>query len=198
MRKMILLITTLLLITSASIDAHAQNTEKKESEKTTTTVDAWRQALPAESEQSSNAPVVVMDDSSNRVEARETPAQVEKRILDLEQKLMEALKGRDSVALKYLLADDFLPVNVNITAAQPDKTRFIELSLKNSELKSYTVEKTTVRVYQSTAVVTVQYKQLAAVGGAAADNNFIATDVWVRRGKQWQAVSHHVSPLPKP
>ena len=196
MQKMILIIATLFLITSASIDAHAQNTEKKEPEKTTA-VDAWRQALP-ESEQTSNTPVVVMDESTNRVEVRETPEQVEERILALEQKLMEALKGRDSVALKYLLADDFIPAGVNITAAQPDKTRFIEWSLKNLEIKSYTVEKTTVRVYQSTAVVTVQYKRQAAVAGVPSDGNFIATDVWVRRGKQWQAVSHHVSPLPKP
>ncbi len=196
MQKMILIIATLFLITSASIDAHAQNTEKKEPEKTIT-VDAWRQALP-EAEQTSNTPVVVMGESTNRVEAKETPEQVEKRILDLEQKLMEALKGRDSIALKYLLADDFMPAGVNITAAQPDKTRFIEWSLKNLELKSYTVEKTTVRVYQSTAVVTVQYKRQAAVAGVPSDGNFIATDVWVRRGKQWQAVSHHVSPLPKP
>jgi len=196
MQKMILIIATLFLITSASIDAHAQNTEKKDPEKTNA-VDAWRQALP-ESEQTSNTPVVVMDESTNRVEARETPEQVEKRILDLEQKLMEALKGRDSVALKYLLADDFIPAGVNITAAEPDKARFIEWSLKNLEIKSYTVEKTTVRVYQSTAVVTVQYKRQAAVAGVPSDGNFIATDVWVRRGKQWQAVSHHVSPLPKP
>jgi len=196
MQKMILIIATLFLITSASIDAHAQSTEKKEPEKITA-VDAWRQALP-ESEQTSNTPVVVMDESTNRVEARETPEQVEERILDLEQKLMEALKGRDSVALKYLLADDFIPAGVNITAAQPDKARFIEWSLKNLEIKSYTVEKTTVRVYQSTAVVTVQYKRQAAVAGVPSDGNFIATDVWVRRGKQWQAVSHHVSPLPKP
>lgn len=196
MQKMILIIATLFLITSASIDAHAQNTEKKEPEKTTA-VDAWRQALP-ESEQTSNTPVVVMDESTNRVEVRETPEQVEERILALEQKLMEALKGRDSVALKYLLADDFIPAGVNITAAQPDKARFIEWSLKNLEIKSYTVEKTTVRVYQSTAVVTVQYKRQAAVAGVPSDGNFIATDVWVRRGKQWQAVSHHVSPLPKP
>jgi hypothetical protein len=196
MQKMILIIATLFLITSASIDAHAQNTEKKEPEKITA-VDAWRQALP-ESEQTSNTPVVVMDESTNRVEVRETPEQVEERILALEQKLMEALKGRDSVALKYLLADDFIPAGVNITAAQPDKARFIEWSLKNLEIKSYTVEKTTVRVYQSTAVVTVQYKRQAAVAGVPSDGNFIATDVWVRRGKQWQAVSHHVSPLPKP
>ncbi len=196
MQKMILIIATLFLITSASIDAHAQNTEKKEPEKITA-VDAWRQALP-ESEQTSNTPVVVMDESTNRVEVRETSEQVEERILALEQKLMEALKGRDSVALKYLLADDFIPAGVNITAAQPDKARFIEWSLKNLEIKSYTVEKTTVRVYQSTAVVTVQYKRQAAVAGEPSDGNFIATDVWVRRGKQWQAVSHHVSPLPKP
>jgi len=197
MRKMILIIATLLLITSASVGTRAQSTEKKEAEKTTT-LDAWRQAMPETEQPENTQPIIVADESKDNVEAEEKAAQVEKRILDLQQRLMEALKQRDAVALNHLLADDFMPAGVSITAAQPDKTRFIESSLKNSELKSYTLEKITVRVYQTTAVVTVRYKQPAVVAGSPAGGDFIATDVWVKRGKRWQAVSHHVSQLPKP
>lgn len=195
MQKIILFVTTLLFVTSATVNA--QTPEKKETEKTTT-ADAWRQALP-ESEQRSNAqPVVVIEESRDNVEAKETAAQIEKRILDLEQRLMEAHKKRDSVALNHLLADDFVPAGANVTAALPDKARYIEWAQKNLELKSYTVEKTAVRVYPSTAIVTVHYKRQASVAGSPSDGNFIATNVWVKRGKLWQAVSQHVSRLPKP
>lgn len=195
---MILVMTALLLTTFASISVNAQATDKKEPEKketTTATLDAWRKALP-EGEQP-DQPMVVMEESRDNVETRETPAQIEKRVLDLEGRLMEALKQRDSAALSYLLADGFIPAGLNVTEAQSDKTRFIEWALKNSELKSYIVEKTTVRVYPSTAVVTVRYKRQASSAGASSDGDFIATDVWVKRGKLWQAVSHHVSQLPK-
>jgi len=198
MQKMILVITTLLLATLASISVNAQATQKKETEKKeTTTADAWRQALPEGEQVSETQPVVIVEESRDNVEAAENAAQTEKRILDLQRRLMEAIKGRDSVTLKYLLADDFMPAGENITASQSDKTRFIDWTLKNLELKSYVVEKTTVRVYRTTAVVTTHYKRQAIVAGSPSDGNFIATDVWVKRGKLWQAVSHHVSELPK-
>lgn len=200
MRKISLVITTLLLITLTSIGAYAQNGEKKETQKpTTSTVEAWRGAMP-ESEQSPNtAPAVIMEESRDNVETRETTAEIEKRVLDLQLRLMEAFKQHDLVALNQLLADDFVPVGFNITDAQSDKTRYIQSALKNSEFKSYILEKTTVRAYRTTAIVTVRYKQqTVTAAGAPSDNSFIATDVWVKRGKQWQAVSRHITQLPKP
>lgn len=199
MQKMILVITAVFFITSASIGAYAQNTEKKDTgKKETTTADAWRQALPASEQTSAAPPVVVMEESTDNVEAKETAEQIKTRILDLERRLIEASKGRDSVALKQLLADDFMPAGANITESQSDKTRFIEWTLKNSELKSYAAEKTKVRVYPAaTAIVTTYYKQQTVVDGVPTDADFVATDVWVKRKKQWQAVSHHVSQLPK-
>lgn len=200
MRKMILVIMpALLLIALAGASASAQGTEKKETEKTTT-LDAWRQALP-DGDQSPNIPPrVAMGDSKDNVEAEETPAQIEKRILDLERRLMEALKLRDAATLQRLLADDFILAGMNLTgtASQPDKTRYIEWALKNLELKSYNLEKTTVRVYASTAIVTFNFKRQASVAGSPADGDFMVTDVWVKRGKRWQAAAHHISPLPKP
>lgn len=201
MQKKILLVTAFVLATAGGAGVRAQTTEKKEGDKPqTATVDAWRQSLP-ENEQIMNAPpAAVMEESRDNVETRETAAETEKRILDLEQRFTEALKQRDSAALKYLLADDFVPAGAGITGAQPNKDRFIELAQKNLDFKSYVAEKTTVRLYQRTAVVTIQYKQQPAATGSAAatGGGFIATDVWVKRGKLWQAVSHHISQLPKP
>jgi hypothetical protein len=195
----LVIIHALLLITFASAGARAQDTEKKEAEKTTT-IDAWRQALPDGNQSANTPPTVAMDESKDNVESEETPAQIEKRILDLEKRLMEALKTRDSVTLKRFLADDFILAGMNLTgsAAQSDKIRYIDWALKNLELKSYNLEKTSVRVHASTAIVTFNYKRQASVGGAPADGDFIVTDVWVKRGKRWQAASHHISLLPKP
>ena len=199
MQKMTLVITTLLLITSASVSAFAQTPEKKEGEKKpATTADAWRQALPASEQTSDTPPVVVMEESRNNIEVRETAEQIESRVLDLQQKFMEAFKGRDWVALRQLLADDFMPTGMNMPESQADKTRFIDWAAKNSEIKSYAVDKTKVRVYPAaTAIVTTYYKQKTVVDGVSADADFVATNVWVKRQKQWQAVSHHVSQLPK-
>ena len=197
MQRMILFITALFLIASANIYATAQTTEKKEGEKTTT-LDAWRQAIP-EGEQNANAqPAVVMEESKDNIEAEETAGQTEKRILELERRLMEALKQRDSVALKQLLANDFVPVGTNIAVLKVDKTNYIDWAQKNLEFKSYNVEKITVRVYDTTAIATVQYKQQSTAGSTTSNGDFIATNVWVKRGKRWQAVSQHVSQLPKP
>lgn len=208
MQKIILaIISALLLITLAKTDTHAQNTEKKEGEKTTT-IDAWQQALPDNNQSSNAPPTVVMEESKDNVEGEETPEQIEKRILDLERRLMEALKLRDAAALKRFLADDFIFAGFNTAATatgagtnaaqSSDKTRYIEWALRNLELKTYNLEKTVVRVFPSTAVVTFNYKRQANVAGSAADGDFTVTDVWVKRGKRWQAVSHHISPSPKP
>ena len=197
MRKIILSAAALLLMTTASsVNSYAQNTEKKDAPKTTT-VDAWRESLPQSEVTSEMPPAVVMEESTNNVEAKETPAQIEKRILELEQKLMASLKQRDAVSLGNLLADDFVLAGVDIAGAQPDKARFIQWALKSLEIKSYNLEKTTVRAFPSAAIVTYRYKRQATVGGAPADGDFIVTDVWVKRAKQWRAVSHHISQQPK-
>lgn len=200
MRKIITAATILFLTTLTSVSAFAQAAEKKDEEKPkTTTVDAWREAMPLGTEQTSDTqPVVVVEESKDNVEAEEANAQIEKRVIELEKRLMEALKQRDTVALNHLLADDFTPVGVNITGAQPDKINYIKWATKNLELKSYVLDKTSVRIYPTTAVVTFNYKRQASIAGAPSDGDFTVTDVWIKRGKRWQAVSHHVSQMPKP
>jgi len=197
MRKMILAFIILLLTTTASLSAYAQSSDKKEVEKPKTTVDVWLQAIPGVP-QTENPPIIVMEESTDNVEAKETPAQIETRILDLERRLIEAFGNRDSAVLKQLLADDFMPAGANLTESQSEKNRFIEWTVKNSELKTYAAEKIKVRVYSATAaIVTTYYKQKKVIAGVSADVDFTATDVWVKRKKRWQAVSHHVTELPK-
>lgn len=199
MQKLILAAAAFLFITSTGVAAFAQSNDNKEEKKPEmTTIDAWRNALPA-SEQPAYVPPAKSDDRlDNDSDSEETPAEIEKRILDLEGALMEAVKQRDSKTLKTLLSDDFIFAGVNIPGAQTDKMRYINWTQSKLSLKSYTMEIPNVHPYATTAVVTYNYKRQATVGDAPSDGVFTVTDVWVKRGNRWQAVSHHISPMIKP
>lgn len=198
MRKIISVGAQFLLIAIVSLDLHAQISKEKEKDKTpqTTTVDAWREALP-QSEQT-GPPVVVVEESRDKVESRETADQIEKRILELEQRLMESLKMRDTASLDSLIADDFIVTGLDLAGTQPDKDRFIKWATGQLQLKSYDVEKFLVRVYPATAVVTLKFKRQASIGGTPSDGDFTVTNVWIRREKSWRIASHHISRSPGP
>ncbi len=199
MQKLILAAAAFLFITSTGVAAFAQSNDNKEEKKPEmTTIDAWRNALPA-NEQPAYVPPAKSDDRlDNDSDSEETPAEIEKRILDLEGALMEAVKQRDSKTLKILLSDDFVLAGVNISGAQTDKMRYINWTQSKLSLKSYTMERPSVHPYATAAVVTYNYKRQATVGDAPSDGDFTVTDVWVKRGNRWQAVSHHISPMIKP
>jgi ketosteroid isomerase-like protein len=197
MYKITPLAAVVLLITFANLTAYAQqDKEKKEAEKPkTTTVDAWRNAMPVNEQPPGT---VVIDPDANDPEVVETKAQIEKRVLELESSMMEALKGRDSATLKNLLAEDFLLTGISVPAAKSDKVGYIDWALKNLELKTYVLEKPKVRAFPTTAIVTYKFKRQASIDGVPSDGDFVVTNVWVKRGNRWRAVSHHISSTPKP
>lgn len=190
MQKTILIITTLVLFGAASINAYAQDTETKKSGNTST-IDAWREALPGKEEPYTDP------SAENKNNVEETAADIERKVMSLEQNLMDAYKQRNSETLKTILADDFMPAGANINIAKPNKNTYISWALKNSELSAYAIEKITVRVYGTTALATVNYKKQTTAADAPSGENLTATDVWVKNGTEWQLVSHHLSPSPK-
>ena len=199
MRKLILATAAFVFISVSGVAAFAQSTDNKEEKKPeTTTIDAWRGALPASEQPAYVPPPKSNDRLNNDADVEETPAEIEKRILDLEGSLMEAVKLRDSKTLRNLLSDDFVVAGINIPGAQTDKARYINWARNKLTLKSYTMERPTVQPFATAAVVTYNYKRQATIGDAPSDGDFTVTDVWVKRGNRWQAVSHHISPMPKP
>jgi ketosteroid isomerase-like protein len=193
MQKTILVAIQILLISIISVDLYAQSSKEKKPQ--TSTVDTWREALPLSEE---NAPTTtVPEESTDNVERKETAAETERRILELEQRLMESLKVRDSASLGFLIADDFMLAGLDLAGKESDKDRFVKWATSQLNLKSYDVENVMVRVYPATAVVTLKYKRQASIGGAPADGDFTVTNVWVRRDKLWRITSHHISASPK-
>lgn len=191
MQKTILIITTLVLFGAASINAYAQDTETKKSGNTST-IDAWREALPGKEE-----PYTDPSAAENKNNVEETAADIERKVMSLEQNLMDAYKQRNSETLKTILADDFMPAGANIKVAKPNKNTYISWALKNSELSAYTIEKISVRVYGTTALATVNYKKQTTAADTTSEKPLTATDVWVKNGTEWQLVSHHLSPSPE-
>jgi ketosteroid isomerase-like protein len=194
MSKLMPVITILLFLISANPSVSAQDKNKAE-KPTTTTVDAWRTALPVGETPAGSTQT---PEEKNEAKTPETAAEIEKIVLDLEKRMFEALKARDSAMLKSLLADDFLLAGITVPGTKTDKTRYIDWAVKNFELRAFTIEKTALRVSPATAVVTYNYKRQANVGGASADGDFVVTNVWVKRGNDWLVISHHISPLPNP
>ena len=193
MNKIFFVVVQFLMLVTLSSGVFAQEAKDKDKKPATSTVDAWRSAMP-QNEQPSNAAVVVPEESRDNVEVRETEEQTRNRILDLEQRLMESLKNRDSVSLDHLIADEFVLAGLAIPGSTPDKGRFIKWVQNQLQLKTYEIGKTTVRVFPATAIVSINYRRQANVAGVSSDGDFTVTNVWVRRGKLWKIASHHISP----
>ena len=186
-----------MVISLAAATMWSQTPEKKETEKpTSTTVDAWRGALPQS--ETVGTPVGSEGLTGDGLEIRESTSEIENRVIGLEERFLDALKRRDPALLTPLLAHDYMPAGMSLAGPSAGKTYFLARSLKESELSAYQIEKTTARVYDQTVVTTVRYKKTPATPAAAASGpDLIATGVWVRRENQWEVVSHHVSPAPK-
>lgn len=198
MQKIISITAMFLLLTFASLTADAQEKEKPETPKTST-VDTWRTALPVSEQPTVPKTVDETNPTNTTADNTESSAEIEKKILELEKSLMDSIKIRDTETLQSLIADNFLLTGINIAGTKTDKVRFINWTAKSFELKTYTLGKTTVRAYPTTAIVSYTYKRQANIAGKPADGDFVVTDVWIKGDNNlWQTVSHHISQLPKP
>lgn len=106
------------------------------------------------------------------------------QLLDLEQRWLTAAMQRDTATLQQILADDF--VDVTYQGGLRDKADHLHSSLAPGKTRQ-TLEGLRVRFYGDTGIVTGQNSIVATDGSFTARIRF--TDVFVRRGGGWQAVS---------
>jgi ketosteroid isomerase-like protein len=180
------------LILAAAPPAAVTAQEKvKEKPVTTTTVDAWRQALPPVAETESPAAEALS------VAPRATAEEIETSLLALERKWMEAHKLRDASALSQIVSDDFAFVSPRLAGAGVDRSRYFDHVLRDLKLASYEFGDMKVRLYGKTAIVSGRLKQTATVAGEDWGGLYLVTDVWVNRDGTWRVVSRHASLLPE-
>lgn len=116
----------------------------------------------------------------------------EEKIVYLEKKWAESYKQRDINILSSLLAEDFIITvedgstfgKEGYISHSADSTVRVDVA-ELSELK--------VRVHGNTAIVTGAYHETGTSKGNRYDYHDRLTDVWMKRGSNWQVIASHYS-----
>lgn len=188
-RFLVLLTCALLIFVAPSLAAVAQEKKDEGKKPAGSTADAWRQALPPEAERTSETV-----EAASNAPASPSREEVERNVLALERKWMDALKARDASTLGQVVADDFSFVGPRTSGKPGDRDKYFAHALRELKLESYELDDLTVRLYGRTAVVSGRLTQKAVgAGGEDLSGSYFVTDVWVSRDGFWRVVSRHVS-----
>ena len=118
-------------------------------------------------------------------------------VLKLEAEWNDAIVKRDVKALDRILADDFMLIWIDGSVIR--KTAMLSgAASRKTEIDPFETEEVEVRVYGNTAVVTGRFAQTVRLGAQRETNTFRYTDVYVRRGKTWRAVSAQAALIRRP
>jgi ketosteroid isomerase-like protein len=112
---------------------------------------------------------------------------VEQQLKQMEDDWQKATRTKDAAALKRIIAEDWVATDdkgkalnreqyISQTTSNPDVVQ----SNENTDMQ--------VRVYGNTAVVTGGLTEKGTRNGTAYTDTYKWTDVFVKRGGQWQAV----------
>jgi len=181
-------VAVLLLIVISNFTAAQE--KKPDAQKSGTTVDAWRQALPPEAEIENQ-----LNENATENRARTSPEQLKRDLLVQEDRWMQALKLRDTSTLTQVLADDFSLIDARLPNVSLEKTAYLDFALHDLKLAAYEFIKPTVRLYGKTAIVSSRLKQESSFKGIDSSGAQFVTDVWIYNDGFWRAVSRHVSSL---
>jgi ketosteroid isomerase-like protein len=110
----------------------------------------------------------------------------------LEQQLLDAMFASDVPALEALLADEL----VFITHTGVLANKHTDLDAHRSgllQLTELSSSEEQIRIYGTTAVVTLRLELEGTFDGEAFAGNFRYTRVWAQTAGRWQVVSAHVS-----
>jgi uncharacterized protein DUF4440 len=122
---------------------------------------------------------------------------VERRLIELERQLSDALVKEDAAVLDRLWSNDlvFTFPNGKVSskaerlAGQKSTTQPSQSTNLNDQVKVY--------LYGNTAVVTVLSTWRGNAGAQEYSDQYQATHVWVKQQGRWQLVAAHVSQLKK-
>ncbi len=122
---------------------------------------------------------------------------MEQKLIELETKWMDAWEKKNEEVVRELLADEFTLTSSLTTGELIDKNEWIEKILRKLDCKDLYISKMRTRIYDKTAVLNIWLHQEAIVDGKEWNGDFLLTDVWVEKNKNWQVVSRHSSRLQK-
>ena len=134
-----------------------------------------------------------------QVDSKSTPSRrsTERRLIELERELSDALVRQDRETLDRLWSDDLvftfpsgeISSKAERLASQKPSTDSNDSSNVNDEVK--------VRLYGPTAVTTVLSTWKGKANGQEYSQQYQATHVWAKQQGRWQLVAAHVSQIKK-
>lgn len=121
----------------------------------------------------------------------------EQELRALETAWDNAVAAKDTMALGRIIADDFVMIGANGTVS--DKRLLIEgIADPQLQIEPFQTEDVRVRIYGNVAVLTGRYSQRGRWQGQAYETAARYTDVYVRSGGRWRAVSAQATRIPAP
>jgi len=110
----------------------------------------------------------------------------------LERKWMSAVQTRDAATLEQMLDESFVCTAWSSTGELTSRAEYIG-SVDAAEFGGCHVDVYHVQQLDSIAIVRCLLTCDCTFGQRSWSASFLVTDVWVRQGKSWRAVSRHAS-----
>jgi ketosteroid isomerase-like protein len=111
---------------------------------------------------------------------------------DLERRWMGAVQTRDREALQNILDDGFVCTSWSSRGELTSRQEYLT-SVDSAEFGCFTVSVDYVQDLGDTAVVRSHLQCDCMLDKQCWHASFLVTDVWLRRGDAWKAISRHAS-----
>jgi hypothetical protein len=124
-----------------------------------------------------------------------TPAGPEESLAELQQLLARAWVAADRATIERIIAPDWTTTGVDGSVRTREQVFGEVFDTRVLRITQMAVDGVEVRVFGEAAVVTGRTHAVGEFSGQRYDVRIRFTDVFVRRGGQWQAVASHASLL---
>jgi ketosteroid isomerase-like protein len=127
-----------------------------------------------------------------QLSARPASPSERQRLLAVEARWNKAISDRDAAIAGAIISDDFRYVTP--TGKVLDRTAVLKATADpDYKIDPFHTEEVEVRIHGNSAVVTGRFAQSGSYKGERFNIQLRYTDMWVKRGANWQAVSAHSS-----
>jgi len=108
---------------------------------------------------------------------------------------MAAAAARDVPTCDRMLAPEFTLTTGRTGNEVRSRAEWLEITGTSYVIDSFEFQWIHVIDLGHVAVARSRYQQRGALGAADRTQSYLMTDVWAQRGRDWQLVTRHVSPL---
>ena len=119
----------------------------------------------------------------------------EQELADIQQRLAQAWRAADRQAIERLIAADWTVTGPDGRVSTRAEVLRDVFETRVHRIASLEIDNVHVRVFGEAAVITGRTRGRGSYRDAAYDATIRFTDVFVRRGGEWQAVASHASLL---